>query len=411
MLSFGQLSVLRDVRRNFVGREWQANLILAWEVPGGTTVDAVRGALVALMARHEILRTTYRDLDAVRPVQVIHRSPWTDLIAVSPADEQPRPRHGQRRYVVNRTTPGPVFDLVDGPPWRAVIKTYDGGPVGVELELHHIVADTTACDVLNADFHMLLRGEDLPSPRRPRELAQEQHSEKWRKRRDSSARYLEKVFRAAGEMTRIPETNVGLKTHIGSLRSPASLRGVESIASRLGITPSTVLMAAFTRALETAIAGSLPPVYVMASNRHLTQYRELVTSMNQWMPVLAEQVPAEPFEQTCARLHGLRMASLRYSCFDPDAAIELRERIDAEVGGGLAPGIFLNHVPAQTESAEAEPEPAVRWRDVDYTAAPGFFAYINAIGGFTMTIRSTWPGCGRGEVEQLLSAMRTALMG
>jgi len=31
-LSFGQLSVLRDVRKNYVGRESLTNLILFWEV-------------------------------------------------------------------------------------------------------------------------------------------------------------------------------------------------------------------------------------------------------------------------------------------------------------------------------------------------------------------------------------------
>jgi hypothetical protein len=71
-LSFGQLSVLRDFRRDYVGREWQANLTLAWEVPGETTVHAVHEALVTLIRRHEILRTTYRDLDAAQPVQVVH---------------------------------------------------------------------------------------------------------------------------------------------------------------------------------------------------------------------------------------------------------------------------------------------------------------------------------------------------
>jgi hypothetical protein len=104
------------------------------------------------------------------------------------------------------------------------------------------------------------------------------------------------------------------------------------------------------------------------------------------------------------------MASLRYSCFDSDMASELCERIGAEIGGGLAGGFFFNHVPAAVDELEVEPEPIVRWREIDYTAAPGFFAYLNGIGGFTMAIRSTWPGFGRTEVKQLLLAMRTALL-
>jgi Condensation domain len=409
-LSFGQLSVLRDFRRDYVGREWQANLTLAWEVPGETTVHAVHEALVTLIRRHEILRTTYRDLDAAQPVQVVHAELRTDLIAVVPTGDRPEAGHGQGRFVANRIAPGPVFELVDRPPWQALIKTYNGRPVAVELDVHHIAADAAACEILNADFHAVLLGKTLSPARQPRELADEQHSEKWRRKREGSARYLEGVFRAAGELTRIPETNTGLQTHIGSLRSPDSLRAAESIASRLGITPSTALLAAFVRSLGDALGTSLPPVYVMASNRHFAEYRELVASMNQWVPALAGHVPGEPIEQTCTRLHGLRMASLRYSCFDSDVAAELRERISAEIGGGLAPGVFLNHVPAQLESEEAEPEPVVGWREIDYTAAPGFFAYLNGIGGFTMAIRSTWPGFGRTEVKQLLLAMRTALL-
>lgn len=380
-------------------------------MPEGATVADVGRSLLGLAQRHEILRTTYRDLGSAEPAQVVHAEVQPDHIAVSETGERPGPSHGTGRFVMNRMTTGEAFDLTERPPWKAMVRTYQGRPVLVELEVQHIIADAASCDVLHADFHSLLAGETLPVAPRPRSLARDQHSGTWLRKREGSERYLERILRAATELSRIPESNAGLSSHMGALRSPSALAGARRIAAGLGITPSTVLLTAFARCTEEALGAPVPPVYVMSSNRHLPGYKELVASMNQWMPLLAGPVSGETFEQACARIHGLRMTSLRYSCYSADMETRVREQVSAEFGGGLARGFYLNHVPAQDEPGDEPDETSVQWRDLEFTSHPGFFGFFTESGGFTLAVRATWSGFGRAEVEKLLHAMRTTLAG
>lgn len=409
-LSFGQLSVLRDARKLDPDRGWQANLILRWEVPAGVTTQDVLRALENLALKHEVLRTTYCDLDGDEPGQIVHGENRPNLVDMSPTGAEPGPGHGLGKFVMHRTTPAEGFDLLTDFPWRALVKTHRGRPVGVEFEIHHIAADAAASDVLHRDFLALLAGTSLPKSIQPRDLAEEQHSMKWNKRHKASKGYLERILRGAAELPRVPDGNAGLTTHVGTVRSQRALAHARSTADRLGITASTVLSAAFTRTLASLLGSGLPPVYFMSSNRHLPRYKDLVASMNQWVPFLPDPAADEAFDTACLRLHGLRMAALRYSCFNPDMASALRGELTKVLGGGLAPGVYLNHVPA-TDGAEraGREELDVVWRDLGYTAEPGFFCLLTELGGFTMAVRATWSGVEAGDVEGLLHGVHRAL--
>jgi len=120
-------------------------LLLRWSGP--VDIDALRVALDGLVARHDVLRTTYH-LRGDRVVQVVadhHVLPMevVDGVADARADALRRSREG--------------FDLAAAPPVRCVV--WRGGPDGdaVLLVIHHIAVDGWSLAPLFEDLTDLYR--------------------------------------------------------------------------------------------------------------------------------------------------------------------------------------------------------------------------------------------------------------
>ncbi|MFF7656621.1 amino acid adenylation domain-containing protein [Streptomyces sp. NPDC007983] len=115
-------------------------------------LDAVREALRALAARHEILRTRY-PMIGHHPRQVVgeavvelREAATTDLAAEAAAEL------------------GRGFDLTDGPVWRALLVRSAGAGDTVLLTLHHIACDGWSAVTLERDFRALYAGEEPTVP-------------------------------------------------------------------------------------------------------------------------------------------------------------------------------------------------------------------------------------------------------
>ncbi len=147
------------------------NMPLAVRLDGRLDRAALARALAALVARHEVLRTGFRD-QAGRPVQGIAPVaaipaledpaallPVVDLRAL-PAD--PAAREAAR---LAGEEAGRPFDLRRVPLLRARLLWLDGGDPGAHqllLTLHHIACDGWSLGVLVAELGALYAGEALP---------------------------------------------------------------------------------------------------------------------------------------------------------------------------------------------------------------------------------------------------------
>ncbi|MFZ3569667.1 amino acid adenylation domain-containing protein [Streptomyces sp. BH097] len=110
---------------------------VAVRLDGDLDVPALQAAFSDLLARHESLRTVYRE-DTAGPHQVV--LPADDCgVELHTAPVQPNGRPG--------TFPAPDFDLAQRPPWQALLvptaaRNGDGtGSYLLLLTLHHIVTD------------------------------------------------------------------------------------------------------------------------------------------------------------------------------------------------------------------------------------------------------------------------------
>lgn len=114
-----------------------AHIRLGMRVEGDLDPDRLRAALNAVIARHEILRTRFDQVDD-RPVQRIEprfESPLTLHDVSTHADANRRATHEATR-VVQRP-----FDLAAAPPWRAAAIQIAADAQLLVLCMHHIVCD------------------------------------------------------------------------------------------------------------------------------------------------------------------------------------------------------------------------------------------------------------------------------
>ncbi|WP_026423721.1 non-ribosomal peptide synthase/polyketide synthase [Actinokineospora inagensis] len=118
-------------------------------------VTALISAIRALVARHESLRTTFKEVDG-RPVQIVHES--IDL---------PVPVVGCAPEALASTLQDEFsksFDLREGPLLRAMLVKLSDNEHVLLLTSHHIAVDGWSLGVLTEELADLYAGRDLPAP-------------------------------------------------------------------------------------------------------------------------------------------------------------------------------------------------------------------------------------------------------
>ncbi|MFJ1618482.1 amino acid adenylation domain-containing protein [Streptomyces sp. NPDC088251] len=157
-LSFGQRRLWFLDRMEPRSPEWVTGLWL--RVPGGLGADAVQHCLDVLVARHELLRTTYTAVDG-EPVQI----PATD--GTVPLRTVATTRADLTATLREELSQG--FDLTIGPVARALLVRLPAEQDRLLLTLHHIASDGWSSGVLERELHCLLtdrvagRDSELPA--------------------------------------------------------------------------------------------------------------------------------------------------------------------------------------------------------------------------------------------------------
>ncbi len=130
-------------------------------------VEVLRRTLVAIVRRHEVLRTRYESV-AGRPVQVIDREPAGEILPLVDLGGLADARRGRelRRLAIEETDR--PFDLSRGPVFRALLVRLDQEEHRLLANLHHIVCDAASTQVLLRELSSLYAafsaGEASPLP-------------------------------------------------------------------------------------------------------------------------------------------------------------------------------------------------------------------------------------------------------
>jgi amino acid adenylation domain-containing protein len=136
------------------------NMLYTVRLRGPLDAGALRGAFTALVARHEVLRTTFESRDG-EPAQVVHppaamRLPLADLGGLDAAA-----REGEARRLARAEALRP-FDLARGPLLRGTLVRLEDADHVLFYCMHHIVSDGWSVRLLVRELSALHAGEALP---------------------------------------------------------------------------------------------------------------------------------------------------------------------------------------------------------------------------------------------------------
>jgi amino acid adenylation domain-containing protein len=142
------------------------NVPRALRIRGNLSTEVVAEAFAALERRHEILRTTFPDIDG-EPVQVIH-PPRGIPVAIIDLRDRPEAERDDRIQELILKAGQTVFDLAKGPLLRVTLVQLGPSDHVLIVVEHHLVHDGWAQGVFLRDFLELYRALDSgDQPRLP----------------------------------------------------------------------------------------------------------------------------------------------------------------------------------------------------------------------------------------------------
>ena len=122
------------------------NLPLTLLFPGELDAEALRRALGEVVRRHQVLRTVFRTVDG-EPRQLVRPPsdfalPLVDLLGIEPE------RRAAEEQQLAAAEAGHLFDLADGPLFRATLVRTASDRHLLLLNMHHIVSDGWSTGIL-----------------------------------------------------------------------------------------------------------------------------------------------------------------------------------------------------------------------------------------------------------------------
>lgn len=123
------------------------NMPAAFRITGNATVSELEKAWMKLLDRHEILRTSFEEVDG-EPQMIVHDQLTNSSFTVI---------EGQQS--INDLIL--AFDLTQAPLCRMFVLKESENMLNIVIDMHHIVSDGLTVNILFRDFEALYRGEEL----------------------------------------------------------------------------------------------------------------------------------------------------------------------------------------------------------------------------------------------------------
>jgi amino acid adenylation domain-containing protein len=291
----------------------------AFDFTGPVDLRLLEEALHAVIARHEILRTTF-ELHDEGLVQLVHdtvRAPFavTDLRGL-PADEQ-----SKRSEQILATAAVAPFDLAAGPLLRATAVCRDENRVTMLLVVHHIVWDGGSAGLFEQEWSESYNALVADRPAVLPELTI-QYADYAAQERESSfdghiAYWLDHL---AGVPTLLelpadrPRSSTSARrgrTEPFELPAGTAAR-VRSLAQAEGMTPFVVLLAAFALLLGRYTGASDLVIGTPVTTRTRPELENLVGYFVNLLPLRIRLLPAMTFRELLEHVQDVACDSLAY---------------------------------------------------------------------------------------------------
>ncbi|GGS13251.1 non-ribosomal peptide synthetase [Actinokineospora fastidiosa] len=299
------------------------NIALATRLRGELDVPALRGALRAVAARHDVLRW---------------RIPQTAGVPYAVRDE-PADVPLDIREVASADIPGLLaedaatpLDLAAGPAWRARLYRTAPDEHVLGITLHHAVFDGWSQDAFYRDLADAYAGRELPPLRTGYADYAHWRAERDRRQGPDDLRWWTAHLAGAPTVLDLPRDRPRppTPTYRGAEAAAAVERAdaVRDLARRMATTPATVLMAAFGELVDRLTGGPDHVVGLVLADREHAEFEDVVGFFVDTVPLRLRG--GGTFAERVARVGD----ELRAAAAHPAAALD---RIVAALGAGRDP--------------------------------------------------------------------------
>jgi len=299
------------------------NTTFAAQLAGELDEVALHGAVDEIVARHEVLRTTFVGRRG-EPVPVVHDhlDCWLDRVDL--ADEPGSERTGAVRAEIDRHV-AHAYDLAAGPLLRVRLVRAEPGEHYLLVGMHHIICDNTSwsifLDELVELYAAFVAGQ--PSPLAPLGLQFTDfayHQQDWLDSDDVAPQvaYWRAKLHDAPALIDLPtdyerpSTRSDVAGH-QARRLPAGLGAAARELGRAeGVTPFTVLLAAFAVLLQHESGASDLVLGVPTAGRDRPELERLIGCFTDLLPFRLDLAGRPSFRQLLRRVHSTALAAYQH---------------------------------------------------------------------------------------------------
>ncbi|MFI8962710.1 amino acid adenylation domain-containing protein [Streptomyces sp. NPDC053493] len=290
-----------------------------YDVTGPLDLALLQRALDTVVARHEVLRTTFA-LHPDGPRQCVHRTLAVPL-AVTDLRELPATEQATRAEELITERAAEPFDLTTGPLLRAEAFRLTDERTTLLFAVHHIVWDGWSAEVFERELTEAYRaaGEnrapDLPEltvqyadwAEEEQHTSYEEHLTHWKQALDGAPTLLE----LPTDRPRPAE-----RSHRGATEpfglGPGTAARVRALAEQEGVTPFTVQLAAFALLMNRWTGADDMIVGTPVTTRGRPELADLLGYFVNLLPLRVRLAPGESFRELLAALQDTAFDAFGY---------------------------------------------------------------------------------------------------
>jgi hypothetical protein len=338
-----------------------------------------------LMCRHQSLRTRLSFGPDGQPRQVVSGAGEVALEIVDVTDGG---NPGVVADAVWARYYNREFDYSDEWPIRMAAVRHAGALTHLVALCCHLATDGIGADLLRTDMSNVDR---MPVPpvtaMQPLDQARWQRSQAGKQQNDAALRYVEGLLRSiSARRFHEPGEKREPRYREIAFSSPAAHLAALRIAERLGVSSSTVLLAAFALALARVTGINPVAAQVLVNNRFRPGLTESVSTMTH-AGLCVIDVEGLTLDQAVGRAWGALLRAYKNAYYDPDQMLALVDRIGRERGVEIDRACFFNdrrayrpaEAPGAHEVVAARRLTTLRWVPPRDVPSERFFFHINDV--------------------------------
>lgn len=346
-MTLGQLNILEWL--SGVSGHLYATLGAELAVSGDVQVADVVETFAVLMARHEGLRTRYRDGDP--PTQQVLSSGVLMLdVCSTDGDESDQSAIAARLLRQLRAEP---LDPTGLPLRVAIAVAADTGTVvAAAMDVSHLAADFLAMEIIQQEFAAMTADRSArragPSRHQPLDQAERESSPGSRRQAEGALRYWrEQLSRMPQCLYATPRTAPGGESLCAGLSSVAGALAVSAIAARTRTSRASIVLAAIGVVLARRTGYRELVFPALASNRFEPRLTRYVGTLAQGC-LTALEVTDRDFDALVRHTWTAVLESCRHSRYDAFRRVEMARGIEHDRGVRFNYEPLFNSVAAET---------------------------------------------------------------